>query len=101
MARWKLGESEIEALVAAGDLQKLVGAAANGERLLAKASITLATARSAVERDPDSAFVLAYDAFTPTRGSARRGGGAGDRRRPPRPTGGRGRPSAAGVAARG
>lgn len=62
MARWKIGEAEIEALVASGELQKLTGEAANGELLLAKASTTLATARSAVDTDPDSAFVLAYDA---------------------------------------
>lgn len=62
MARWKLGESEVEALIASGDLQKLTGDAANGERLLEKAAVTLETARSAIERDPDSAFVLAYDA---------------------------------------
>lgn len=62
MARWKRGEAEVEGLIAAGDLQKLTGDAANGERLLEKAAITLETARTAVERDPDSAFVLAYDA---------------------------------------
>ncbi|HXH80522.1 hypothetical protein [Nocardioides sp.] len=61
MARWKRGESEVEALLAAGELQKLTGAAANGERLLEKATVTLTTARSAVGTDPDSAFVLAYD----------------------------------------
>ncbi|MGH8826730.1 MAG: hypothetical protein ACRDVZ_03820, partial [Jiangellaceae bacterium] len=62
MARWKSGEAEVEALIASGDLQKLTGEAANGERLMKKASVTLETARSAIERDPDSAFVLAYDA---------------------------------------
>lgn len=62
MARWKRGESDVEALLAAGELQKLIGAAANGERLMEKATVTLSTARSAVETDPDSAFVLAYDA---------------------------------------
>lgn len=62
MARWKLGESEVEALLAAGQMQKLTGSAATGERLLEKAAVTLTTARSAIERDPDSAFVLAYDA---------------------------------------
>lgn len=62
MARWKRGESDVETLTAAGDLQKLTGDAANGDRLLEKAVVTLETARSAVERDPDSAFVLAYDA---------------------------------------
>jgi hypothetical protein len=62
MARWQRGEAEIEALLASGDLQKLVGAAANGERLVAKAAITLTTAQSVIDRDPDSAVVLAYDA---------------------------------------
>lgn len=62
MARWKRGEAEVEALIASGDLQKLTGEAANGGRLLEKAAVTLETARLATERDPDSAFVLAYDA---------------------------------------
>lgn len=62
MARWKLGEAEIERLLAAGELQRLTGEAANGERLLEKAATTLETARTAILRDPDSAFVLAYDA---------------------------------------
>jgi len=62
MPRWKLGDAEVEALIASGDLQKLTGDAANGGRLLEKAAVTLETARSAIDRDPDSAFVLAYDA---------------------------------------
>lgn len=62
MARWILGEAEIEALIASGDLQTLTGAAADGRRLLEKAALTLGTARAVAERDPDSAFVLAYDA---------------------------------------
>lgn len=62
MARWKRGESDVEELLSAGELQKLTGAAADGERLLEKAAVTSTTARSAVETDPDSAFVLAYDA---------------------------------------
>lgn len=61
MARWNRGMAEVEALIAAGHLQKLTGAAASGQRLLDKAHVTLETARLAVERDPDSAFVLAYD----------------------------------------
>lgn len=62
MARWSRGEAEVRALLASGDLQRLTGEAANGHRLLDKAAVTLETARSAVERDPDSALVLAYDA---------------------------------------
>ncbi len=59
MARWTIGEAEIEGLLSGGELQKLTGDAAHGTSLLAKASTTLATARSAIETDPDSAFVLA------------------------------------------
>jgi len=62
MVRWQLGQAEVEGLVAAGDLQKLTGEAANGERFIEKAAVTLETARTAIDRDPDSAFVLAYDA---------------------------------------
>jgi hypothetical protein len=63
MARWKQrGEADVEALLKAGDLQKLTGEAVNGQRLMEKAAVTLETARSAIERDPDSAFVLAYNA---------------------------------------
>lgn len=58
MARWTRGESDVEALLAAGEPQKLTGAAANGERLLEKATVTLSTARSAVDTDPDSTFVV-------------------------------------------
>lgn len=62
MSRWKLGEAEVEALIKSGELQALTGEAADGTRLLEKASTTLATARGAIESDPDSAYVLAYDA---------------------------------------
>lgn len=62
MPRWKLGEAEVEALIASGDLQKLTGDVANGYRLLKRSGLTLETARSAIENDPDSAFILAYDA---------------------------------------
>ncbi|MFS3128565.1 HEPN domain-containing protein [Nocardioides sp. Bht2] len=62
MGRWARGETEIAALLTSGELQKLIGGAANGERLLQKAATTLATARMVSESDPDSALVLAYDA---------------------------------------
>lgn len=62
MVRWTRGEAVVEALVAAGDLQKLTGGAADGSRLMSRAHVTLETARTVVDRDPDSAFVLAYDA---------------------------------------
>ena len=62
MARWPRGEADVERLVGLGHLQHVTGAAADGTPLLAKARRTLATAESVAPSDPDSAFVLAYDA---------------------------------------
>ena len=62
MGRWTRGEADVEALLAGGELQKLSGAAADGARLVARAALTLETAQNAIQRDPNSAFVLAYDA---------------------------------------
>lgn len=59
MALWQRGTDEVEALLESGALQKLTGAAANGERLMRRQSTTVQTARSVIETDPDSAFVLA------------------------------------------
>mgnify|MGYP001187424402 CR=1 FL=1 len=62
MARWPRGEADVERLVSVGHLQHVTGSAADGQPLLAKARRTLATAESVASSDPDSAFVLAYDA---------------------------------------
>ena len=62
MNRWKVGEAEIERLIAERQLQQVVAAQANGEHLLERAARTLATADDIAEDDPDSAYVLAYDA---------------------------------------
>ena len=62
MARWPRGEAEIERLLGLKHLQAVTGAAANGQPLLDKAHRTLGTASSIAATDPDSAFVLAYDA---------------------------------------
>lgn len=62
MSRWAIGQAEIDQLIANRELQKVVGAAANGEPLLEKANRTLATATHIIATDPDSAYVLAYDA---------------------------------------
>lgn len=62
MTRWPRGEAEVEQLLAGDQLQALSGVQANGESLLARARRTLQTAAGIVERDPDSAYVLAYDA---------------------------------------
>jgi hypothetical protein len=62
MTRWPQGEAEIEQQLSAGHLQKVSGGHADGTRLLAKAQRTIATAADVADSDPDSAFVLAYDA---------------------------------------
>ena len=62
MARWPRGEAEIERLLSLKHLQAVTGVAANGRPLLDKAHRTLGTAASIARTDPDSAFVLAYDA---------------------------------------
>ncbi len=62
MSRWPRGEAEIEALIAAQHLQKVAGGQATAEHLLRKATRTVATASEIARDDPDSAYVLAYDA---------------------------------------
>jgi len=62
MSRWPRGEAEIEQLIADKQLQQVIGGQANGAYLLQKASRTLETAGEIADQDPDSAYVLAYDA---------------------------------------
>jgi hypothetical protein len=62
MSRWPRGEAQIEQLIATKQLQQVIGGQANGAHLLQKASRTLATAGEIADQDPDSAYVLAYDA---------------------------------------
>jgi uncharacterized protein (UPF0332 family) len=62
MSRWPRGEAQIEQLIANKQLQQVIGRQANGEHLLQKASRTLETAGQIANQDPDSAYVLAYDA---------------------------------------
>ena len=62
MSRWSRGEAEIEQLIADQQLQQVIGGQANGAHLLQKASRTLETAGEIADQDPDSAYVLAYDA---------------------------------------
>lgn len=62
MARWSQGEAEIEQLVARRHLEPVRGARADGTPWLDKARRRLATARAIIADDPESAFVLAYDA---------------------------------------
>ena len=60
--RWSEGSADIERLVVGGDLQRVSGAQADGSEWIEKAYRTLGTARSIATGDPESAFVLAYDA---------------------------------------
>jgi len=62
MSRWPRGEAQIEQLIATKALQQVIGGQANGEHLLRKASRTLETAGQIADEDPDSTYVLAYDA---------------------------------------
>jgi hypothetical protein len=76
MRGWKTGEAEIQQLLADGHLQRVVGGKMNGEQLLLRAERTLSTASAIVATDPESAYVLAYDATryacisTPREGSS-------------------------------
>lgn len=62
MSRWARGAAEIEQLIATRQLQQITGGQASGEHLLDRAVRTLATAAEIAPGDPDSAYVLAYDA---------------------------------------
>src|SRR5450759_2468209 len=62
MSRWPRGEAQIEQLIATRQLQQVIGGQANGAHLMQKASRTLETAGEIADQDPDSAYVLAYDA---------------------------------------
>lgn len=63
MMRWARGEAIIERLIDDRRLQKVSGAQADGAALLARAHRTVETARMIATDDPDSAYVLAYDAM--------------------------------------
>jgi hypothetical protein len=60
--RWAPGEAVIERLIDDRRLQRVSGAQADGAALLARAHRTAETAQAIATDDPDSAYVLAYDA---------------------------------------
>ena len=62
MSRWQKGEAAIEQLAADGELQQVTGAQADGQPWIAKARRTRASAAELINSDPDSAYILAYDA---------------------------------------
>lgn len=62
MSRWSQGAQEIEQLLARHHLERVRGTHADGTPWLAKARRRLETAGAIAVDDPESAFVLAYDA---------------------------------------
>jgi hypothetical protein len=60
--RWLRGETEIEQLLAERHLERVVGGQADGTPWMTRARQVLATAQLALESDPGSSYVLAYDA---------------------------------------
>jgi uncharacterized protein (UPF0332 family) len=62
VGRWSQGAQEIEQLLARHHLERIRGARADGTSWLEKARRRLDTAKAIAVDDPESAFVLAYDA---------------------------------------
>lgn len=62
LRRWAMGEATIEELLADGELQRVATGAADGSHLLGSAEQRLVSARSLIRTDPQSAYVLGYDA---------------------------------------
>jgi hypothetical protein len=60
--RWNAGEATVERLLAAGHIERVQGAQADGESWLKRARRGLEAAQVLVESAPDSCVVLAYDA---------------------------------------
>jgi HEPN domain-containing protein len=60
--RWSTGEAAVERLLAAGHIERVQGAQADGNSWLERAHRSLDAARVLAESAPDSSVVLAYDA---------------------------------------
>jgi HEPN domain-containing protein len=60
--RWSTGEATVERLIAAGHVERVQGAQADGASWLDRARRGLQAARVLAESAPDSSVVLAYDA---------------------------------------
>ena len=60
--RWSTGEATVERLLAAGHVERVQGAQADGASWLDRARRSLEAARVLAESAPDSSVVLAYDA---------------------------------------
>ena len=60
--RWSTGGAAVERLLAAGHIERVQGAQADGNSWLERARRSLDAARVLAESAPDSSVVLAYDA---------------------------------------
>lgn len=60
--RWSAGEATVERLLAAGHVERVQGAQADGASWLDRARRGLQAARVLAESAPDSSVILAYDA---------------------------------------
>lgn len=59
---WARGRATVDKLLAEGGLEPVTGAAADGTTWLISAGALLASARREAGRNPEAAYVLAYDA---------------------------------------
>lgn len=62
MSVWSKGSAEVEKLIADRELQRVPAARGTALASLGRARTLLASATTLLPTDPDSAFVLAYDA---------------------------------------
>lgn len=62
MTRWNRGETDIEQMLASGELQRVTGAGADGSLWVARAASTLRAAQEVIDTDSNAAYTLAYDA---------------------------------------
>ena len=62
MTRWATGQSDLEAMVTAGDLEQVTPSPENAARLLAEAERHLRSAELVAESDPAGGYDLLYAA---------------------------------------
>ena len=60
--KWNQGRDAIEAMLKAGEMQRVPASRERADLLLAQADTHLATARRVGQDDPEGAYVLVYDA---------------------------------------
>ena len=62
MSPWTRGSDEVDALLAARHLKRVTGADVGTRALMKRAQQLITSARSLVESDPVTAYIVAYDA---------------------------------------